>query len=55
MLTGWGQRLLAENDAPPHVNRVLNKPPRLQELRATLFELTVGASSASLSQDQHSA
>jgi CheY-like chemotaxis protein len=42
MLTGWGQRLLAENDIPPHVNRVLNKPPRLVELRAALFELTAG-------------
>jgi signal transduction histidine kinase/ActR/RegA family two-component response regulator/uncharacterized membrane protein affecting hemolysin expression len=40
LLTGWGQRLLAENDLPPHVNRVLNKPPRLQELRTALFELT---------------
>jgi signal transduction histidine kinase/ActR/RegA family two-component response regulator len=42
MLTGWGQRLLAENDIPPHVDRVLSKPPRLQELRTTLFELTGG-------------
>ena len=40
MLTGWGQRLLAENDIPPHVNRVLSKPPRLHELRAALAELT---------------
>jgi hypothetical protein len=40
MLTGWGQRLVAENDIPPHVNRVLNKPPRLAELRAALFDLT---------------
>lgn len=40
MLTGWGQRLIAENDIPPHVNRVLNKPPRLHELRAALADLT---------------
>jgi signal transduction histidine kinase/ActR/RegA family two-component response regulator len=40
LLTGWGHRLLAENDIPPHVNRVLNKPPRLHELRAALAELT---------------
>jgi signal transduction histidine kinase/ActR/RegA family two-component response regulator len=39
MLTGWGQRLIADNDIPPHVNRVLNKPPRLHELRAALAEL----------------
>jgi nitrogen-specific signal transduction histidine kinase/CheY-like chemotaxis protein len=40
MLTGWGHRIVAENDVPPHVDRVLNKPPRLHELRAALLELT---------------
>jgi signal transduction histidine kinase/ActR/RegA family two-component response regulator len=39
MLTGWGQRLIAENDTPAHVNRVLSKPPRLQQLRAAFAEL----------------
>lgn len=39
LLTGWGQRLLAQNDAPPHVDRVLNKPPKLRELRQALAEL----------------
>ena len=39
LLTGWGQRLTAENHVPPHVDRVLNKPPRLRELRAALAEL----------------
>ncbi|HEY3730761.1 MAG TPA: ATP-binding protein [Steroidobacteraceae bacterium] len=39
LLTGWGQRLVAENDVPPHVNRVLNKPPKLQQLRTALAEL----------------
>jgi CheY-like chemotaxis protein len=43
MLTGWGHRLIAEKDIPPHVDRVLSKPPRLQELRATLAELTSAA------------
>ncbi len=42
LLTGWGHRLVAENDIPPHVNRVLNKPPRLNELRHALAELTTG-------------
>jgi CheY-like chemotaxis protein len=42
MLTGWGRRLLAENDIPPYVDRVLSKPPRLAELRAALAELTAG-------------
>jgi nitrogen-specific signal transduction histidine kinase/CheY-like chemotaxis protein len=44
LLTGWGQRLVSEGDVPPHVDRVLNKPPRLIELRAALMDLTRGAS-----------
>lgn len=36
LLTGWGQRLVAEGDVPPHVDHVLNKPPKLRELRETL-------------------
>jgi PAS domain S-box-containing protein len=36
MLTGWGQRLVAEGDIPEHVDRVLNKPPKLRELREAL-------------------
>jgi signal transduction histidine kinase/ActR/RegA family two-component response regulator len=40
MLTGWGRRMVAENEIPPHVDRVLSKPPKLVELRATLGELT---------------
>ncbi len=39
LLTGWGQRLIAANDIPAHVDRVLSKPPRLQELRTALSEL----------------
>ena len=40
LLTGWGQRLIDDGDAPPHVDRVLNKPTRLSELRRALFEVT---------------
>jgi signal transduction histidine kinase/ActR/RegA family two-component response regulator len=40
LLTGWGQRLVAEGDVPPHVDRVLNKPPKLRELRAALAAVT---------------
>jgi signal transduction histidine kinase len=40
LLTGWGQRLIAANETPANVDRVLSKPPRLQELRAVLAELT---------------
>jgi signal transduction histidine kinase/ActR/RegA family two-component response regulator/uncharacterized membrane protein affecting hemolysin expression len=43
MLTGWGQRMLAEDDVPPHVDRLLSKPPRLHELRAALAEVTADA------------
>ena len=39
LLTGWGQRLLAAQDIPPHVDKLLSKPPRLQELRSALVEL----------------
>jgi PAS domain S-box-containing protein len=38
LLTGWGSRLIAENDIPPHVDRVLNKPPKLRQLREALAE-----------------
>jgi len=36
MLTGWGQRLMAEGEIPPHVDCILNKPPKLRELRETI-------------------
>jgi CheY-like chemotaxis protein len=41
LLTGWGQRLKDEDDMPANVDRVLNKPPRLQELRTALADLTL--------------
>jgi len=40
LLTGWGRRMLAHNDIPPHVDRVMAKPPKLHELRSALAELT---------------
>ena len=40
MLTGWGQRLIADGEVPAHVDRILNKPPKLRELRAALAALT---------------
>ncbi len=42
MLTGWGHRLIATDDQPEHVDRVLSKPPKMAELRMTLSELVVG-------------
>jgi PAS domain S-box-containing protein len=40
LITGWGQRLVAEEGVPTHVDRVLNKPPKLRDLRGALAELT---------------
>jgi CheY-like chemotaxis protein len=39
LLTGWGQRMIAEEDIPNHVDRVLAKPPKLRELREVLSQL----------------
>ena len=36
LLTGWGQRLVADGDVPPHVDHVLSKPPKMRELREAL-------------------
>lgn len=38
LLTGWGQRLSAEGDIPPHVDKVLSKPPKLRMLREALAQ-----------------
>ncbi len=40
LLTGWGQRFIAARETPPHVDKVLSKPPKLSELRAAFVELT---------------
>jgi CheY-like chemotaxis protein len=40
LLTGWGQRLAAEGDVPPGVDKVLGKPPKLRELREALTSVT---------------
>lgn len=36
MLTGWGERLVAEGAVPLHVDIVLSKPPKLRDLRDAL-------------------
>jgi signal transduction histidine kinase/CheY-like chemotaxis protein len=43
LLSGWGQRLAAEGDVPENVDRVLNKPPKLHQLRAALADLVPGS------------
>jgi len=39
LLTGWGQRMIAEQETPSHVDRVLAKPPKLREVREVLAQL----------------
>ncbi len=36
LLTGWGQRVLAEGDISPHVDQVMCKPATLRDLRRAL-------------------
>jgi PAS domain S-box-containing protein len=43
LLTGWGQRLIAEGDVPTDVDYVLGKPPKLRELREALAHCREGA------------
>jgi PAS domain S-box-containing protein len=43
LLTGWGQRLSIEGDVPPHVDRIMSKPPKMAQLRITLAEVTRSA------------
>lgn len=43
LLTGWGQRLKDDGEVPLHVDRVLNKPPTLDELRLAVADLVVSA------------
>jgi NO-binding membrane sensor protein with MHYT domain/signal transduction histidine kinase/ActR/RegA family two-component response regulator len=40
LLTGWGQRLMADGEVPAHVDQVLSKPPKVREVRAALARLT---------------
>ena len=38
LFTGWGQRLTEEGELPAHVDRIVNKPPKLKALREALAE-----------------
>jgi signal transduction histidine kinase/ActR/RegA family two-component response regulator len=38
LLTGWGERLRAEEDIPEHIDCILSKPPKLREIRAALAQ-----------------
>jgi signal transduction histidine kinase/ActR/RegA family two-component response regulator len=39
LLTGWGARMIDEDETPAHVDRVLAKPPRLHDLRGAILDL----------------
>ena len=39
MMTGWGQQITEEHDTPPSVDAILGKPPKLEELVATIRRL----------------
>jgi CheY-like chemotaxis protein len=43
MLTGWGQRLVADGEIPPNVDLVLSKPPKLRDLRQALARFCAAA------------
>jgi signal transduction histidine kinase/ActR/RegA family two-component response regulator len=36
LLTGWGERLRAEEESIPNVDQILSKPPKLSDVRAAL-------------------
>jgi CheY-like chemotaxis protein len=38
LLTGWGKRITADGDMPPHIDRLLSKPPKPSELREALAQ-----------------
>jgi signal transduction histidine kinase/ActR/RegA family two-component response regulator len=40
LLTGWGMFMRAEGDLPAQVDRVLSKPPRINDLRQALAQVT---------------
>jgi signal transduction histidine kinase len=36
LLTGWGQRMVADGEIPPNVDQVLSKPPKVRDITAAL-------------------
>lgn len=38
LLTGWGQRMVADGEMPENVDHLLSKPPKLYDLRRVLAE-----------------
>jgi CheY-like chemotaxis protein len=46
LLTGWGERLRAEEEIPEHIDCILSKPPKLREIRAALAQCCGAESTA---------
>jgi CheY-like chemotaxis protein len=44
LVTGWGQSVSTPGELPSHVDRLLVKPPKLEELRRAIVELTAETS-----------
>jgi len=40
LLTGWGHQLLTDDELPAHIDYVLGKPPKLEQLRHVLAAVT---------------
>jgi CheY-like chemotaxis protein len=43
LVTGWGQSGSTPRELPLHVDRLLGKPPDIEELRRAIVELTAEA------------
>jgi len=43
LVTGWGQSISTPHELPLHVDRLLGKPPDIEELRRAIVELTAEA------------
>jgi DNA-binding response OmpR family regulator len=55
LLTGWGQRLVADGDVPACVDLVLSKPPKLREVRAALAQFEARHARAAVSMPKDTA
>jgi len=45
LVTGWGYGMRADSDYPAHVDRLLSKPTKVEELRQALAEVTAAPTS----------
>ncbi|MGH7991488.1 MAG: response regulator, partial [Limisphaerales bacterium] len=43
MMTGWGTMMKEDDEAPPDVDALVGKPPRIRELNELLLRVTARA------------